>query len=198
VRSHRSAGSSLPPIYEKNSEAERLLKYQLDRRREKLYSQATRLRDRHHIRFTRPITPDMPIKDLEEELALVRRNRKIDRNVAFVKNTIEYSTKAIEWAASQTDFIDLTGWSDELRRDMPEICEIIEDLHETHEEAIDKFSSPLGRLAMIWIGGAVKIAGTNGLTKVVGGWRKDEDSDEESDEDEELAELKRQQAELDS
>jgi hypothetical protein len=185
----KKSNTSLPPIYEKNSEAERLLKYQLDRRREKLYNQAIRLRERYGIRFSQPITPDMTIKDLEEELALVRRNRKIDRNIAFASSTLTWSTKFIEWAAAQTDFIDLHGWSEELRRDMPEICEIMEDLHETHEEAIDKLSSPLGRLGMIWIGGAFKIAASNALTSFAG---KMKDDESELSEDPEFEELKRQ------
>jgi hypothetical protein len=197
---------SLPPIYEENTEAQRLLQFQLERRRQKLYNEAMRIQQKYSVRFTRRITPDMPIKDLEEELKLAKRNRKIERDVGFAKSTLIWVTKAIEWAAKQSDVIDLEGWNDEIRRDLPEIGEIFEEIYEEHEDVINKLSDPWTKLGMIWAGGAVKIATTNYMTKFAGQqWAKkkktkssevsdDEGSDGELDpaNDPELDELMRE------
>ncbi len=83
----------------------------------------------------------------------------------MVKRSIEFITKSIEWAADQSDIINLNGWSDELRRDLPEIGEILEELHEEHEEMIDQISNPWFKLGTLWLGGAIKIAGTNFITR---------------------------------
>lgn len=180
-----------PPIYEQNSDAERLREWQNKRRQDKLFDQCQRM-EKKGVRFSIKIHADTPVPVMERELRLAKRNRKIDRNVKFASGSMFWMTKFMEWLSTYTVF-DLDGWSDEFRQDQHEVEEIFEELYEEHEEQFDKLNNPFMKLATIWMGGAVKVAATNMGPKYVGKFlgnkKRNNEADNEQDELEEDAEL---------
>jgi len=178
------------PSYIPNPDAERLLEHQIARRREKLYNKAVRLRDRNNVRFSQRITKDMPLHELEHEINLAERNRKIDRNVNFMKYGTLGVTKMLEKGVKKSalkEYVNLDGWHAQIRRDIYEIGEIYEDLHEEHEEALDRLGSPWSKLAFIIFGSAATIAFTNSSaanTSQIDNHTVDDNDDNDDNDDE--------------